>query len=270
MTADAWAVNPADGTVIRFRDEGGSGVPLAILGGFLDPIEVVARTPLVRALPRDPFRRIWIDHRGHGRSGAPTDPSSYRIALRVGDVLAVLDDVQLDRASVLGLSWGGRLGFGMVDRAPDRVRSFVSIGQHPYELRDDGPLGRVLSAGMAASGTRGMAAIIEAFEDLVGRYPDEVRDAYLGEDAAAMRAAWSCALAEGPVARHLGTWALPCCICVAAGDEDFADDARRASVEIPGARFIVIEGTDHLGVDTVEADPFLNAVVDTLLDERRS
>ena len=188
--------------------------------------------------------------------------------LRVADVLAVLDAIEVARAAILGISWGGRLGFGVVDRAPGRVRSLVSIGQHPYRLRDDGPLGRILSAAMEASRTQGISALVEAFEGLAGRYPDEIRAAYLAEDAVAMRAAWTAGLAEGPVADHLGSWDLPCCICVAAGDVDFADDARRAAAEIPGARFVVIEGIDHLGVDTVEADPFLQAVVDTLRADR--
>ena len=211
---------------------------------------------------------IWFDHRGHGGSDAPHDPAAYAADLRVADVLAVLDAIEVARAAILGISWGGRLGFGVVHRAPGRVRSLVSIGQHPYRLRDDGPLGRILSAAMGASRTQGISALVEAFEGLAGRYPDEIRAAYLAEDAVAMRAAWTAGLAEGPVADHLGSWDLPCCICVAAGDVDFADDARRAAAEIPGARFVVIEGIDHLGVDTVEADPFLQAVVDTLRADR--
>ncbi|HYJ60923.1 MAG TPA: alpha/beta fold hydrolase [Actinomycetota bacterium] len=268
MAADAWVANPIDGTLIRYRDDGGPGVPVAVLGGFLDPIEVVGRTPIVSALPRDVLRLIWIDHRGHGGSDAPHDPAAYTTDLRGADVLAVLDAIELDRAAILGISWGGRLGFGVVDRAPARVRSLVTIGQHPYRLRDDGPLGRIVSAAMDASRTQGIVAIVEAFEGLAGRYPDEVRAAYLDEDAVAMRAAWTAALAEGPVADHLGSWDLPCCICVAAGDEDFAGDARRAAAEIPGARFVVIEGIDHLGVDTVRADPFLDAVLSTLRADR--
>jgi len=265
--ADAWVRNPSDETRIRYRDDGGPGLPVLVLGGFLDPIEIVARTPVVAALPRDALRLIWVDHRGHGASDAPHEPSAYAIERRVGDVLAVLDDLGIERAGIMGISWGGRLGFGVADRAPPRVRSLVSIGQHPYELRADGPLGRVLAGAMDATVTQGISAIVEAFEGLAGRYPEEVRAAYLAEDPVAMRAAWTAALAEGPVAHDLASWRIPCCVCVAEGDEDFAADIRRAADEIPGARFVLIERTDHLGVDTVDAGPFLSAVVDTLLAE---
>ena len=152
---DAWVRNPADETRIRYRDDGGPGLPVLVLGGFLDPIELVARTPVVAALPRDALRLIWVDHRGHGASDAPHEPEAYSIDLRVGDVVAVLDDLGIERAGILGISWGGRLGFGVADRAPRRVRSLVSIGQHPYELRADGPLGRVLAAAMDATATEG-------------------------------------------------------------------------------------------------------------------
>lgn len=269
MPGDAWARNPSDGTRIRYRDDGGPGVPVVVAGGFLDPIEIVARTPVVAALPRDALRLIWVDHRGHGASDAPHDPAAYAIDRRVGDVLAVLDHVGIERVAIMGISWGGRLGFGVADRAPQRVRSLVSIGQHPYALRADGPLGRVLAAAMEATVTEGITAIVEAFEGLAGRYPDEVRAAYLAEDPVAMRAAWTAALADGPVAHALASWRIPCCICVAEGDEDFAADARRAADEIPGARFVLIERTDHLGIDTVDAGQFLSAVVATLLAEPR-
>lgn len=239
-----------------------------ILGGFLDPIELVRRTPIARELGAltDEFRLIFVDHRGHGRSDKPHAADAYAMPLRVADVVAVLDELKVRRAHLLGISWGGRLCFGVGRHAPERVRSLIAIGQHPYEIDRDGPLARVVGEALEASEQRGIEALVEAFEAIAGIYPDDVRATYLACDAEAMRAAWEAATAEGAVADDLGTWSLRCLICVAEDDADFFDDARRAASEIPNAEFVTIPGTDHLGVDTARVDPVLPAVLRTLRD----
>lgn len=258
-----FASNARDGSRIYFEDDGGSGAPVAILGGFLDPIELVREAPVARALGAraSEFRLVFVDHRGHGRSAAPHEPADYAMPPRVADVVAVLDATRIDRAHVVGISWGGRLGFGIGALAPDRVRTLVAIGQHPYEIRPDGPLALAVKRAMHASVERGIAPLVETFEAAAGRYPEHIRDVYLASDAAAMRAAWRCAIDEGPVGGDLGAWDLPCLICVAEDDADFFDQARRAASEIPGARFLAIPGTDHLGVDVAPVDTYLPEVL---------
>jgi hypothetical protein len=44
-----FATNPIDGEPVFYEDDGGAGRPVVVLGGFLDPIELVRRAPLVRA-----------------------------------------------------------------------------------------------------------------------------------------------------------------------------------------------------------------------------
>jgi pimeloyl-ACP methyl ester carboxylesterase len=253
---------------VRFEDDGGGGAPVVILGGFLDPIELVRRTPIAQALARftDEFRLIFVDHRGHGRSDKPHDADAYAMSTRVADVVAVLDEVKIQRAHLLGISWGGRLCFGVGRHAPERVRSLIAIGQHPYEIDRNRPLARVVGDALEAANQRGIEALVEAFEAIAGSYPDDVRSTYLACDADAMRAAWEAATAEGAVAEDLETWSMPCLICAAEGDADFFEDARRAASEIPDAEFVAIPGTDHLGVDTARVDPILPAVLRTLRD----
>ena len=260
------ATNPRDATSIYFEDEGGAGTPVVILGGFLDPVGLVRNAPIAGALQElsEEFRLIYIDHRGHGRSDKPHEAGAYAMPLRVADVVAVLDDLGIERAHFIGISWGGRLCFGIGEHAPERVRSLVTIGQQPYALEPDGPLARVVGEALAASRERGIGALVEAFEAIVGRYPDAVRDVYLACDAAAMRAAWDRAIVEGAVSEDLGAWEVRCLICVAEDDVDFFDQARRAAEEIPNADFLPIPGTDHLGVDSAPIDPVIPAVLRTL------
>ena len=261
-----YSSNGVDGTRIYFEDDGGDGVPTVILGGFLDPVPVVRRWPLAVALGarREQLRLVYVDHRGHGRSDAPREPEAYEMRHRVDDVISVLDALGLERAHVVGLSWGARLGFGIVELAPERVRSLIAVGQHPYRLRLDGPLARTVEVAVEATRERGIVALVEAFEAIVGRYPDAIRTLYLRSDDAAIRAAWHAAVAEGAVSERLHEWRVPCLICVADGDVDFHDDARRAAEEIPSAEFLVVGGADHLGMDTAEVGPFLPAVLATL------
>ena len=258
--------NAIDGSRVYFEDSGGEGSPVVVLGGFLDPIDLVRRTPLARAFEAMPvaFRLIYVDHRGHGRSDKPHNPAAYAMPTRVADVVAVLDAAGIGAAHLVGLSWGGRLALGIQARAPDRVRSLVIVGQQPYAMDPEGPLARVLADTLGAPGEPTIEPLIVAFESIAGRYPDDVRAMYLACDAAAMRAAWTAAMAEGPVSTRLQEWDVPCLFCMAAGDADFLDPARRAVSEIPGADLVVVDDTDHLGMDTADAGPMWPAVLATL------
>ncbi len=260
------AKNALDGSLMYFEDDGGDGSPVVFLGGFLDPVELVRRSPLAQALQAvaEEFRLIFVDHRGHGRSDKPHDAQAYAMPVRVADVAAVLDSLGLDRAHFIGVSWGGRLCFGIGEHAPERVRSLVVVGQPPYPINRDGPLTRVVGEALDASRAEGIEALVRAFEAIAGRYPEDVRAMYLANDAEAIRAAFDSALAEGAVARDLHTWRITCLISAAAEDVDFYEQARRAAKEIPNAEFLSLEGLDHLDVDVAEVDPLLQAVLRTL------
>lgn len=261
-----YARNALDAALVYFEDDGGEGTPVVVLGGFLDPVDLVRRSPIASALLplAEEFRLVFIDHRGHGRSDKPHEAAAYAMRLRVADVVAVLDELRIERAHVVGLSWGGRLAFGIGEHAPERVLSLVVVGQQPYAIDPDGPLARVVGDALEASREHGIEALVQAFEAIAGRYPEEVRTAYLTCDAAAMRAAFAAAMGEGAVSGRLREWRVPCLICVAAGDADFFEQAKRAADEIPGAEFVSIEGTDHLGMDTASVDPAWAAIVRTL------
>jgi 3-oxoadipate enol-lactonase len=69
------------------------------------------------------WRVVCADTRGHGTSDAPTAP--YTMGALADDVIAILDELKLDRAHYVGLSLGGMTGFGLgIDHA-DRLHSLV-------------------------------------------------------------------------------------------------------------------------------------------------
>lgn len=261
-----FATNACDQREVYFEDDGGGGMPLVVLGGFLDPVVMVRGAPIAVALQdlAEEFRLIFIDHRGHGQSAKPHDAEAYAMPLRVADVLAVLDALGIDRAHFFGISWGGRLCFGIGEHASERVSSLVIMGQQPYAMNPDGPLARVVSEALTRSDEGAMEVLVESFEAIAGPYPETVRATYLACDPAAMRAAATAAMAEGAISEDLSAWRVRCLICVAEQDVDFFDQARRAADEIPDATFLPIQGENHLGLDTAGADPVLRAALPIL------
>jgi len=88
----------------------------------------------VEALCKD-FRLVLMDHRGHGGSDKPHDPAAYSLPDRVADVVAVLDHLELPKATFWGYSGGGRIGFSLPTYAAERLDAVVIGGQDPYEVR---------------------------------------------------------------------------------------------------------------------------------------
>lgn len=249
-------MNPADGVRSYFEDLGGEGPPVLFYTGFADPLEVAKASRLARALSGE-FHLIFADHRGQGGSEKPREPRAYALPTRVGDAVAVLDALGIERAHFLGSSWGARLGFALGEHAPERVLSLVLCGNQPYAWDLESPTARAVAAAVAASRQEGMTGFVETFESELGyRFPEPERTWTLEKnDLAALEAAWRSAQVEGPVSRDLRKWRVPCLICVGDADE-MHEGAKRAAEEIPGARFVLLAGHSHISA-FYEADDLL-------------
>ncbi|MCA3421396.1 MAG: alpha/beta fold hydrolase [Roseomonas sp.] len=109
---------------LAVRDAGQGTVPLLLWHGLY--AEASMFDPLVKHLAPD-YRLLLISAPGHGESGLPALPLS--IAMSGAAVLAVLDAFGLERAAVLGCSWGGLAG-GLAGAA-----SYFGRGGLQYTLR---------------------------------------------------------------------------------------------------------------------------------------
>ena len=256
-----YATNEGDETRVYFEDEGGDAHPVVLCGGLLDSVADVRESGLAQALPRGEFRVVYVDHRGLGRSDKPHDPESYAMELRVGDVVAVLNELGIERTHYIGKSWGGRLGFGIGEHAPERVHSLAIGGNQPYAWPDS-PLIRVVTDGLARSREQGVEALVRAFEAFWDvTFPDPTRSRWVDNDPAALGAAWTAAMAEGPISDDLGKWRVPCLVFIGATDADFLDQARLAAEEIPNAELLVLEEADHYAAHVGEDELVLDAVL---------
>ena len=121
------------GVRIHYQVEG-EGPPLVLQHGLFWSVEGWSRAGYVDALKSD-HQLILVDARGHGASDKPHDPAAYALPMHVGDVVAVLDALDLRAAHFWGYSMGGWFGFGMAKYAPERVWALIIGGAHPYERR---------------------------------------------------------------------------------------------------------------------------------------
>jgi pimeloyl-ACP methyl ester carboxylesterase len=69
------------------------------------------------------FRTVVFDHRGTGRSDKPE--TGYSTRGFAADVVAILDDMGVDKAHVYGTSMGGRVAQWLAADHPGRVRRLV-------------------------------------------------------------------------------------------------------------------------------------------------
>jgi 3-oxoadipate enol-lactonase len=100
---------------------GPAGAPTVLLGGSLGTTGAMW-DPQVAALSPH-LRTVAFDHRGHGGSPVPEGP--YEIAQMGGDVLALIDTLELDRISYVGLSIGGMVGQWLAANHPERIDRLV-------------------------------------------------------------------------------------------------------------------------------------------------
>lgn len=74
---------------------------------------------------KDDFQLIMLDLRGHGDSSKPHDPESYKPESCIGDTIAVLDDVGIEKAHFLGGSYAATFCFFAARYCPERVKSYL-------------------------------------------------------------------------------------------------------------------------------------------------
>jgi len=82
----------------------------------------------------DRHRVLALDLRGFGWSDAP--PDGYEKENLADDVLAVLDQLGIERVKLVGHDWGGWIGFLLCLKAPQRFDRFLVLNIiHPWVSR---------------------------------------------------------------------------------------------------------------------------------------
>jgi pimeloyl-ACP methyl ester carboxylesterase len=212
----------------------GDGPPLVLLHGSACSHLEWREMGYTDVLRRD-YQLILIDARGPGASAKPHDPAAYALPLRVADVLAVLDILAICQVHYFGYSMGGWIGFGLAKYAPERMRTLILGGAHPYA---ESFQARQIML------TQGLDALLAASERAFGVHMTPTRRARLrATDIHALRAQTQ---DRASIADILSTMSMPCFLF--AGEREPRLSHIQACVQhLPHGTFFVVPGCDHLG-----------------------
>jgi 3-oxoadipate enol-lactonase len=194
------------------------------------------------------LRVVRFDARGHGRSPVPVGP--YSIDDLAGDVISLLDRLDLPRAHVVGLSLGGMVAMRVASRWPERVDRLVLMCTAPAL---GPPSGWVERAALVRA--QGAAAVAPA---VTARWLTDAHRAADPELAQQVEAMIAATPAEGYAAscaaiEELDLWpdlaAIVASTLVVAGSDDPVtppDVVERMAAAVAGSRFAVVDGAAHL------------------------
>ena len=122
----------------------GSGLPVLLLHGICVSFSGnFGAWGWIERLTARGLRVIGMDFRGHGKSAKSHDPKDYGFENLSSDVLALLDYLAIEKASLVGYSLGSAVALQLLHKHPDRFNQSVLIatgdgliGIPPYTLSE--------------------------------------------------------------------------------------------------------------------------------------
>ncbi len=244
------AVVEADGRRIYYDDTGGDLPALVLLQGFMASRGVWIWQ--VEAFSSR-FRVITMDNRGAGESDP--ESSTYSMADLAGDVVALMDALSIERASLIGHSMGGYVALQFAAMFPGRLDKLVLAGTSALA---GGALGRPAPT---YERDRFIEDPVERTRSRYGRltapgyfdtHPEQLEA--LAESARGNRLNFEAMTRQSDSAfmTHDTREALPkitAPVLVVHGDLDRTipiSAGRKIAEAIPGARMVEFEGVGHL------------------------
>jgi pimeloyl-ACP methyl ester carboxylesterase len=116
---------PGSGSINLAGEDAGEGPPLVLLHGLSATRRNVVQGS--RHLLRRGYRLIAYDARGHGASSPASDPAAYEYSDLVGDLEAVLHELDLERPVLVGSSMGAATAMTYALEHPGRIAALVQI-----------------------------------------------------------------------------------------------------------------------------------------------
>ena len=222
----------------------GSGDAILWIHGF--PLSSRVFQPQLRV---NGVRHVMPDLPGFGRSPAPDREMSMDDYAQA--MLAVLDERQIERAYVAGLSMGGYIAFALARLAPERVRGLILIDTRETADTPEAKKGRFESIDKVKK--EGVVPIVESMlpKMLTKNAPpemvDDVRTMMSGSMASGVAAALR-AMAERPDSTPMLA-GLGIRVLIVVGEADAITppaDAQRMNRAIDGSKLVTIAGAAHL------------------------
>jgi pimeloyl-ACP methyl ester carboxylesterase len=220
---------------IAYLDEG-EGDPILLVHGFASSKNVNWVYPAwVSELKKNGRRVIALDNRGHGDSAKLYDSEDYGISVMAGDVTALMDHLNIERADIMGYSLGSRMTAVLARYQPHRLRSAILGGIGLGLIEGGGPGENVAKALEAPS--------LEDVTEPVGR----TFRAFADQTRSDRRALAACLRgSRGLMATEEAAGiSVPVLIAVGTADE-IAGSAEALGKIIPGSHVLDIPNRDHM------------------------
>jgi class 3 adenylate cyclase len=277
-------VKTSEGIHIAYQEIGGGPVDVVWPGYGYSNIEYAWRIPnLPRFLRKigSMGRLIFLDPRGRGLSDRTGGGPQATFESQMGDVLAVMDAVGSERASLLGMDQTGPMAVLFAATYPDRTSSLIVCSSYARGTwAPDYPAGWT---------DEQWDAYLEEMERRWGQ-PDYIREYYQWispsmtiDDEVLERLTTFYRIIGGPgtaaaldrqeratdITHVLHAVHVPTLVLHRADDQMYAiGEGRYLAERIPGARFVALPGADHLPWDgdsapvVAEIERFLRSVRD--------
>jgi pimeloyl-ACP methyl ester carboxylesterase len=249
------------GQVVGYTDHGGDGPPLVFLHAFMMNREQFDKQ--VESFGAD-YRVITIDERGHGESKTEKDYDFWDVAR---DVIAVLEHLDVNQATLVGTSMGGFAALRVALLRPDLVARLVLVGTSAAAESEEGT--QALRGISETWSTVGPApALLDGMSQAVmsgGSIGDKWKQFWATFDAPDVTRNVEAMVTRDDLMGRLGELTMPALVIHGSADGAFpAAHAREVASALPGSgEAQIIEGAPHFLVishpDAVDAllRPFL-------------
>ena len=211
------------------------------------------------------FRTIAWDQRGLGESG---EAAKYSLPLYAADLAKLLDHLEVDKAVVFGVSWGGYLVQRFALDYPERCAALVidssSSEVNATSSQDWYQRGEVARLGVEALSGRSFEAAFEGHRALDASNAPEVAPEHV--DSFVAQARTIAGTREHPLTGELHRIACP--TLVVGGGNDVVAGAGGSIVlgrNIPGARTEIVQDAGH-GVYRDKRETFRPLLLEFLAD----
>jgi pimeloyl-ACP methyl ester carboxylesterase len=220
---------------IAYLDEG-EGNPILLVHGFASSKNVNWVYPTwVSELKKNGRRVIALDNRGHGDSAKLYDVDAYSIPIMAGDVIALMDHLNIAQADIMGYSLGSRMTAWLALSQPQRLRSAVLGGIGIGLIEGGGPGENVAEALEAPS--------LEDVTDPVGR----TFRAFADQTRSDRRALAACLRGSRGLMTKQQAAQINVPVLIAVGTlDEIAGSAAALGKIIPGAEVLDIPNRDHM------------------------
>lgn len=219
---------------------------------------------------QEKYRVVRFDQRGFGKTTTATKNFNRR-----ADLLALLDELKIERAILLGCSMGGSLALDFTLEHPERVSALILIAAGFSGFKAPADMMKQWEEQDAAFATGDLERVIDLelkmWVDGPNRAPDQV-PAHVREKIRAMELdnlkidteGYNPVELEPPAIGRLGEIKIPTLVIYGTGDQPtVVENGETLAREIPNAQLLILENVGH--VPSMEEAEKVNAAIKEFL-----